>query len=49
MTRGEEVLGKLDISALMAKTTVAETIDATAGGSADLTTAILDRQQSERL
>lgn len=48
MTRGDEVLGKLDISALMAKTTVAETIDATAGGAADLTTAILDRQQSER-
>lgn len=49
MTRGEEVLSKLDISTLMSKaTTVAETIDATAGGTADLTTAILDRQQADR-
>ena len=48
MTRGDEVLGKLDIATLMSKTTVAETIDATAGGSADLTTAILDRQQADR-
>ena len=50
MTRGDQVLGKLDISTLMSKaTTVAETIDATAGGTADLTTAILDRQQADRL
>lgn len=48
MNRGEEVLGKLDISRLMSKASVAETVDATAGGSADLTTAILDRQQADR-